>query len=115
MFQKEEILIDSDKMSESDNGSECVPDIDDDSLDIESGDLVSNDSDSDSNLYNLDDSNEEDEVDQCWMWYEINMQNISPPPPRFPFTDKPSVAGDIAASATPLDFFEFFSIMQRLS
>ena len=57
MFQKKEILIDSDKMSESDNGSECVPGIDEDSSDIESGDLVSNDSNSDSDLYNLDDSN----------------------------------------------------------
>ena len=110
MFEKVKNLIDSDKMSKSDNGSEYVPDIDEDGSDIESVDLGSIDSDSDSDLYKLDDSNEEDEdeVDQCRVWYEVNMQNIPPPPPRFPFTGKPGVAVDIASTATPLDSFELF-------
>ena len=76
--------------------------------DIESVDLGSNNSDSDSDFYNLDGSNEEDEVDQCRVWYEVNMQNIPSPPPRFPFTSKLGVAVDITSTATPLDSVELF-------
>lgn len=82
-------------------------------MDTESIALGRNNNGSDFDLYilYLDDSNEEDEdqIDQCKVWYEINMKNIPPPPPKFPFT-KTSV--DIASTAASLDSFELFLIMQ---
>ena len=73
---------------EADNDSDYVPNFDENNSDLESVDLDSSDCDSDDDLSNISDSNDEDyaELDQCRVWYDVNMQNIPPPPPRFPFT-----------------------------
>ena len=53
MFQNVKILNDSDKKNESGKGSEYAPDTDEGSSCIESVDLGSNNSGSDSDLYSL--------------------------------------------------------------
>jgi hypothetical protein len=95
---------------ESDDDSDYVPGIDENNSDLESVDLGSSDSDSDDDLYNISDSNEEDysELDQCRVWYDVNMQDIPAPPPRFPFTGNPGVVVDIDSTARPLECFELY-------
>lgn len=48
------------------------------------------------------------QLQQCRVWCDVDMHNIPPPPPRFPFTGKPGVAEDVDSTCKPLECFELY-------
>ncbi|KAJ8872099.1 hypothetical protein PR048_025700 [Dryococelus australis] len=86
---------------EYDDNSACVPGFDGNNSDLGS---CGSDSDVDDHLCDILESNEDVLVEQCRVWYDVDMKNIPPAAPRFPFTGNP----DVDSTCKPVECFELY-------
>lgn len=96
------------------NSDELISDVLSEDSDTDSINLGSEDSTSGGDLTDScediedEDDCDEESVEDGRAWYPVNMNNIPPAPPRFPFLSNPGITVNISPDFRPLDYFELF-------